>query len=68
ITIWDRWGLQMWEGTGLTPDAVTGFFNTWEGKTTSGKECPDGTYYYMLKAYKFDGDIVEDKGFISLVR
>ncbi|MBL7892560.1 MAG: gliding motility-associated C-terminal domain-containing protein, partial [Bacteroidia bacterium] len=38
ITIWDRWGLQMWEGTGLTPDAVTGFFNTWEGKTTSGKE------------------------------
>ena len=66
ISIWDRWGLKMWEGTGLTAD-VKGNVNTWDG-TTSGKECPDGTFYYMIKAYKFDGQILEYQGFLTLIR
>jgi len=65
ISIWNRWGLKLWEGNGLIPDS-NGNFVTWDGKT-SGSECPDGTYYYFIKAYKYD-KILQYQGFLTLIR
>lgn len=42
LTIFDRWGIMMFE----TTDVNQG----WDGKNTNGKPCPDGTYYFVLKA------------------
>lgn len=54
LTIFDRWGLKMYDNeNGLC----------WDGNGPSGKECPDGTYFYLVK--------VSDKGLhgsLTLIR
>ncbi len=60
ISIWDRWGLKIWEHNGPTA--------SWDGKTSSGKESPSGTYYYLLKADAYDGKSYNDHGFVELIR
>lgn len=40
ITIFDRWGLKMYDNENGVP---------WDGRTTSGKDVPDGTYFYLVK-------------------
>ena len=53
ITILNRWGNRIVEGD------AKGF--TWDGKTTDGKECTDGTYFYRVSNNK-------QAGFIQLIR
>ncbi len=60
VQIYDRWGLEMysWEG-------VDGY---WDGKAPSGKNSPDGTYYYLINAEGNDGKVYERKGAFTLIR
>lgn len=62
ITIFDRWGNKVYE---LTSD--TGNF-AWDGKNQYGKECADGTYFYIIKAIGKDGQEFNEKGNVSLFR
>lgn len=60
VEIYDRWGLKIWEA-----DAAT---IKWDGRTTAGLECTDGTYFFILKATSQTNKDYSTKGFINLVR
>jgi gliding motility-associated-like protein len=62
IIIYDRWGNKVYEVT-----SETGNF-AWDGTNFQGKECSDGTYFYILKAEGKDGTEFEHKGNVSLFR
>jgi len=59
-TIFNRWGQVMYSW-----DNVRG---SWDGRTTSGSEAPDGTYFYIIKALGEDGTEYVEKGGFSLIR
>ena len=59
-TIYNRWGLLLAEWDALA--------KAWDGKTSSGNEVPEGTYFYIANAVKNNGDASEYKGFIELLR
>lgn len=70
-TIFDRWGVKMYDVKSETGNI------SWDGKNLSGKEVPEGTYFYILKATGADGktewtnskgEKIEQKGTISLYR
>lgn len=61
-TIFDRWGNKIYE---LTTDKGN---IAWDGKSNNGKEAPDGTYFYVIKATGKDGQNYDKKGNISLYR
>lgn len=54
-TIYNRWGLKVFD-----TDKVNYY---WDGRTTAGELCADGTYYYIINAERKDY-----KGFVQLVR
>ncbi|PJB15137.1 MAG: hypothetical protein CO118_04955 [Flavobacteriales bacterium CG_4_9_14_3_um_filter_32_8] len=58
--IFNRWGQKMYSWNN-----VNGF---WDGRTTSGSECPDGTYFYIINALGQDGVEYFKKGAFSLIR
>jgi gliding motility-associated-like protein len=58
--IYNRWGQKMFSW-----DNVKGH---WDGRTLSGSEAPDGTYFYVITAKGFDGTEYFKKGGFSLVR
>ena len=58
--IFNRWGLKMYSW-----NQVNG---SWNGRTTSGTEVPDGTYFYIIKAKGLDGTEYFKKGAFSLIR
>jgi CHU_C Type IX secretion signal domain/PKD domain len=59
-SIFDRWGnlIYAWEG-------VKGY---WDGYTTGGQPCSDGTYYYKLSAISEDDKAINVQGYVQLVR
>ncbi|HWY33224.1 MAG TPA: gliding motility-associated C-terminal domain-containing protein, partial [Nitrosopumilaceae archaeon] len=59
ITVYDRWGLKMWESTSVN--------GAWDGKV-SGKEASDGTYYYILNATNNKGATQNYKGYLTLIK
>jgi len=64
INIFDRWGIEVFE----TTDPKHG----WDGRTTSGIECSEGTYYYLAK-YQTTNGIGKTKqetlkGFLQLIK
>jgi gliding motility-associated-like protein len=61
-TIFDRWGNKVYD---VTSD--TGNF-AWDGKNMFGKECPSGTYFYIIKATGKDKQDYNVKGNVSLFR
>ncbi len=58
--IYDRWGVLVYEWF----DPTVG----WDGKTKSGMDATDGTYYYVLHAEGADLKLYEWTGFFTLVR
>lgn len=62
VTIFDRWGNVVYDLT-----SETGNF-AWDGKNQAGKECPAGTYFYIIKAKGKDAQEFEQKGNVSLFR
>lgn len=60
--IYDRWGNKIYE---LTTDKGN---IAWDGKTQTGKEAPDGTYFYIITAKGKDGQNYDTKGTVSLYR
>jgi gliding motility-associated-like protein len=60
--IYDRWGNKIYE---LTTDKGN---IAWDGKTQTGKEAPDGTYFYIITAKGKDGQDYNKKGTLSLFR
>lgn len=58
--IFNRWGLSLF--------SWNAFKGSWNGRTTSGTECPDGTYFYIIKAKGMDGVDYFKKGAFSLIR
>lgn len=54
-TIYNRWGIVVFE--------TRKEHHYWDGRTTSGEECVDGTYYYIIET---EEKIF--KGFVQLIR
>ncbi len=57
-TIFDRWGVKMYDVKSETGNI------SWDGKNLGGKEVPEGTYFYIIKATGKDGktEFLNDKG------
>jgi gliding motility-associated-like protein len=55
IVIYNRWGQQLFESNNNEAH--------WSGRTTSGNEVPDGTYYYLITTKK-----ETFKGFVQVIR
>jgi gliding motility-associated-like protein len=60
LIIFNRWGQKLFET--FDPD------EGWNGKTKSGKDVPDGTYYYLFTADDINGNPFSDPGYITLIR
>ncbi len=60
--IYDRWGNKVYDVTSNTGNIA------WDGKNLSGKDCADGTYFYIIKAKGKDGVEFEQKGNVTLLR
>ncbi len=60
VSIFDRWGLKMYEYEGVN--------GSWDGKTTSGVDVSDGTYYYLLYAVGVNGEEFKENGHFMVVR
>ena len=58
--IYNRWGQLMHSWTN-----AKGY---WDGRTLSGSEAPDGSYFYIINAKGFDGTEYFKKGSFSLIR
>jgi gliding motility-associated-like protein len=61
ISIFDRWGLKMFETNG-NGNII------WDGKNKGGALVTDGTYFFMLKATGLDGEIYDEKGTINVFK
>jgi hypothetical protein len=60
--VYNRWGLMVFETTSLTGMITKG----WDGKH-KGEYLPTGSYPFILKATKINGEVVEKKGMISII-
>lgn len=61
LTIFDRWGLKMFEST------ETGNVK-WDGKNKGGSTVTDGTYFYIIKATGLDGTDYDLKGSVNVFK
>ncbi|MFN8394705.1 MAG: gliding motility-associated C-terminal domain-containing protein [Bacteroidia bacterium] len=59
LLIYDRWGRQLWS----TRDMGQG----WDGKI-SGKDCPEGVYYYTVRYQGKDLKLAQSSGALTLLR
>lgn len=57
--VYNRWGTLLFETNQLN--------ETWDGRTVAGKECSEGTYYYIVNYKLADLDWKQAKGFITLI-
>jgi gliding motility-associated-like protein len=60
VIILNRWGGQIAE--------INDLHGAWDGKTSSGDDATDGTYYYKYLAKAINGKEFTGHGFITLVR
>jgi gliding motility-associated-like protein len=58
--IYNRWGQLLYEWHN-----ANGY---WDGRTSAGKEVPEGTYYYIIKYTTLKNEDFEVKGSITLIR
>ncbi len=57
-TIYNKWGLEIYQWTGIN--------GGWDGRTTSGQAVDSGVYFYVLEYINESGNLVKNKGFVSL--
>ena len=60
LTILNRWGNVVYEGSGINP--------AWNGKTQNGNEAGDGVYFYKYRVDGLQEQFLEGHGFLTLVR
>jgi len=60
LEIFNRWGIKIFSSTNIN--------TSWDGYNQNGIQCPEGTYYYVLKATGFSGNSFNKAGFIMLLR
>jgi len=60
LSIYNRWGTIVYDF--ISPD------DAWDGYTTTGEPCSNGTYFYVLKANGVDGKTYSQNGTIQLFR
>ena len=60
FTNYDRWGLKVFQSISIS--------DFWDGRTTSGIECVDGTYYYLFMGTGINNKEYNYKGFLQLIR
>lgn len=60
LEIYNRWGQLVFE--------TDNYDNTWEGRTSGGEELPEGPYYYVLDYTNAEGNLVQTKGSLTIVR
>ena len=60
IEIYDRWGQLVYESKN--------YDNNWTGQTPFGEELPEGAYYYILEYKDPNGNLLQKKGSITLLR
>jgi len=60
LTILNRWGNVVFEGSGINP--------AWNGKTQNGNESGDGVYFYKYRVEGLQEQFLEGHGFLTLVR
>jgi len=60
MEIYDRWGALMMSSTSASAG--------WDGKTTSGNDATDATYYYIIRAIAYNSSQFERTGFFTLIR
>ena len=66
LTVTNRWGNIMY--TSDQDLTQLGSFVGWNGKTPSGKDAEEGTYFYNYVATGIVGQKVEGHGFLELIR
>jgi len=60
VKIFNQWGNKVYQ--------ITEVDGKWDGKTSSGAEAPDGTYFYSIVATGVNEKIYEQKGSVLLLR
>ncbi len=60
LEIYDRWGLKVFSSENAG--------EKWDGRTTAGVICTDGTYYFILKAISVTTKDYSTTGYIQLIR
>jgi gliding motility-associated-like protein len=60
VSIYNRWGDVVWEGSNYNNQTVV-----FDGTNKNGKELPSGTYFYKIE---FSGGLETKTGFLSLKR
>ncbi len=61
MTVFDRWGKKVFDAT------TTGMMK-WDGKTKSGADVADGTYFYIIKASGLDDQKYDYQGTVNVFR
>lgn len=62
MSIFNRWGNLMYEGSGLDP------MPAWDGKNQGGTEAMDGVYFVKYKVSGYNNQALEGHGFLHLIR
>jgi len=60
LEIFNRWGMKLFTSNSINI--------MWDGYNENGLQCPDGTYYFVLKATGYTGNAFNRAGFIILLR
>ena len=61
MTVFDRWGKKVYEAT-------TNGTMKWDGKTKSGADADDGTYFYIIKPSGLDAKTYDYQGTVNIFR
>ena len=62
--VFNRWGLKVFESTSLTEMSTTG----WAGQQNAGATLGSGAYPYVLKVQRTSGEVITQKGMITIVK
>jgi len=69
VEVFNRWGIKVFSTTELLKTNNSSLKTvTWDGRTTSGIACEEGTYFYCLELKSPNGELKKYKGFVTLVR